>query len=164
MISMSDNISLFAKNLKKERERLNITQKALAEQVNATPTTISAYEKGTKNPSLDMAANLAKTLGISLDCLCGLNNRPQMNNYGDLLNFIVAICDKGKVDVEPDDYHNVCLLRCRDDKINAFLKSWSKVMSKLADNSGTESELEINKALYTAWLEKQIQAHAEQSF
>lgn len=46
------------------REKRNISQNVLAEAVGVTQPAISAYEKGSKQPSLDTL----KKLAIELDC------------------------------------------------------------------------------------------------
>lgn len=65
----------FAKNLKKFRENQNLTQDKLAKSIGVSAQTISAYEKGGgekgKNPTLEKVIDIADTLGISLDALCG---------------------------------------------------------------------------------------------
>lgn len=70
-------LTIFARRLKESRERSGLKQKELAEQVNVTPQTISAYEKAEvdgkgKNPTLENAVEIAKVLNVSLDWLCGM--------------------------------------------------------------------------------------------
>ena len=70
-------LTTFARRLKESRERSGLKQKELAEQVNVTPQTISAYEKAEvdgkgKNPTLENAVEIAKVLNVSLDWLCGM--------------------------------------------------------------------------------------------
>ena len=71
-------LTIFARRLKESRERSGLKQKELAEQVEVTPQTISAYEKAEvdgkgKNPTLENAVEIAKVLNVSLDWLCGMD-------------------------------------------------------------------------------------------
>lgn len=73
-------LTAFAKNLKKFREERQLSQKRLAETLGVSAQTISAYEKGSgekgKNPSLERVIDIADTLNVSLDALCGRDFRP----------------------------------------------------------------------------------------
>ena len=57
----------FCVNLEKIRKTNKLSQKELAEKVNVAAVTISAYEKGNKTPSLDVALRIADYFGVSLD-------------------------------------------------------------------------------------------------
>lgn len=64
---------IFKERLKARRKELKISQQALADACGANQSQISAYENGESTPNLEVAAAMAKTLGISLDELCGLD-------------------------------------------------------------------------------------------
>lgn len=53
-------------NIKKYRNRKGMTQVQLAEAVTVTHPMITAYERGTKNPSLQVAFEISKVLGCTL--------------------------------------------------------------------------------------------------
>lgn len=88
--------TIFGENVKKCREAHQMTQSQLAKKVNITPQSISAYEKGEKSPSIEIAAQLAIALDVSLDDLCGIQAMPSKRQkekdaewvYG-LLNLLV---------------------------------------------------------------------------
>lgn len=67
----------FASQLKKARSKAGVTQTELADYCGVKQSTISAYEKGTTTPDLEVAAKLAEKLGVSLDWLCGFEKKPQ---------------------------------------------------------------------------------------
>lgn len=76
-----DNKGVFAQRLREARQKKKMTQAELAERINASPATISAYEhedsqKG-KNPSLSNAQDIALVLGVSLDWLCGIEEKAE---------------------------------------------------------------------------------------
>ncbi len=90
-----------SKRIKKLRLENGLTQRQLAKMANTTPTSVSAYEKGQKTPSIEVLCNIANALETSVDWLCG--NLESKGNYtpldairilaqldghfGDILNF-----------------------------------------------------------------------------
>lgn len=90
-----------AKRIKELRQKKDLTQRQLAKMANTTPTSVSAYEKGQKTPSIEVLCNIANALETSVDWLCG--NTESKGNYttldairilaqldghfGDILNF-----------------------------------------------------------------------------
>ncbi|MDQ0231237.1 helix-turn-helix transcriptional regulator [Metabacillus malikii] len=54
-------------DIRKYRERLNISQGKLAELCDVTRQTINAIENNKYNPSLELAFELAKNLGVKVD-------------------------------------------------------------------------------------------------
>ena len=54
-------------NIKRLREENNLTQQQLADRLYVSRQTVCRWESGSRCPDLDMARNLAKEFGISLD-------------------------------------------------------------------------------------------------
>lgn len=157
---MADNIKIFSENIKKYREKIGYTQRELARRIGATPTSVSAYEKGTKNPSLGMAVAIAKALLISVDTLCGLKCDPVIDSVADAINAIMTIEEKARADIVqvPDESAEGGLrpaVRFQDDRISAFLTGWDAVRTKHNRNI-------IDTELYFAWIEKQLRDHADE--
>lgn len=73
------DLNIFSERLKEARQKAKLTQKQLAGLSDVTAATISSYESegGTKVPSLDKVIALAKSLNVSLDWLCGLEEKPK---------------------------------------------------------------------------------------
>lgn len=65
------SFSCIIKELRKEK---NFTQKMVEELTGIDRTTISAYEKGIRIPSIDNACKLADLYKVSLDKLFGRDN------------------------------------------------------------------------------------------
>ena len=65
------NKEILSKRIKELRQEKNLTQRQLAEKANTTATSISAYEKGKKTPSIEVLCNIANALETSVDWLCG---------------------------------------------------------------------------------------------
>ncbi|WP_099045171.1 helix-turn-helix transcriptional regulator [Leuconostoc citreum] len=55
--------------VKETRIKVGMTQKELANRVGITRQTLSLIEKGTYNPTLKLAINIAKSLNMTLDGL-----------------------------------------------------------------------------------------------
>ena len=68
----------FAERLKQEREKENLTQEKLAQDLNLTTTTINNYEQGTTKPDIETLNQLANYFNISVDYLLGRTD--QTNN------------------------------------------------------------------------------------
>ena len=58
---------IFARNLKAERYRKNLTECELAECINVRESTISVLERGLQTPSIFLVFDIAKTFGIDIN-------------------------------------------------------------------------------------------------
>jgi len=85
-------IEKFGGKLKKARETIGISQKELAARIKVTPTTISAYEKRKKFPTLENAAAIANELNVSIDELCG-GTTPDCKTYSDVIQCLILAAD-----------------------------------------------------------------------
>ena len=56
------------------RQKLDMKQRELADKVGITEATLSRYENGKRNPRGDIAAKLAKALGVTTDYLLNENS------------------------------------------------------------------------------------------
>lgn len=50
--------------MKEAREKLNLSQQKLADDIEISQTAIAAYESGTRRPKFEVAIRLAEKLGI----------------------------------------------------------------------------------------------------
>lgn len=89
----------FGKKIIEARKEKNMSQEALAKALNATPTTIGRYERDEVKPSIEVAAKIAKVLGISLDYLTENSNVNPLKNT-ELLERFNLILDLNKDDRE----------------------------------------------------------------
>ena len=86
----------FYQRLKERRNSKGLTQKQLAEVVSISPTSLAAYEKGTKTPPVDVAARIAKQLEVSIDWLFGLEEdagKAKAKNYADIVRLFLSVAD-----------------------------------------------------------------------
>lgn len=61
----------FAVTLKMLRLARGLTQQELAKQLGLSPVTISGYELGLREPSIEMLERIADYFGVSVDYLLG---------------------------------------------------------------------------------------------
>jgi transcriptional regulator with XRE-family HTH domain len=62
-------LTVFGRNVRRQREARNLTQEVLAEKADLHPTYVSGIECGTRNPSLLVVTRLAKGLGTTVSKL-----------------------------------------------------------------------------------------------
>lgn len=67
-MSSNKNLSTLAKNIRKLREKKNLSQDKLSKLANIAHNTIVKIESGLiKNPKIETVQNIANALGVSLD-------------------------------------------------------------------------------------------------
>ena len=66
----------FNANLRAARERKNMTQKDVADNIGVAKSTYSLYESGNREPNVQTIKKLADLLNVSADDLLGLNQEP----------------------------------------------------------------------------------------
>lgn len=60
---------MFNENLRKMRQKMNITQAALAKKLDVSSSTIGMYEQGRREPDSKMLMKMAELFGVSVDYL-----------------------------------------------------------------------------------------------
>lgn len=95
---------VFARTLKELMEENNVTQTKLVENTSIAPASISAYERGKKEPRLTALIKLALYLNCSLDELCGFS--PRNYKKDDLAKSLLTIIDKLKTSIHVDEENN----------------------------------------------------------
>lgn len=68
---MSTVREVLGQRLKKEREKNNLTQEEFGKKFNLNKQYISYYEKGKREPGIDLIVSFAKELKVSVDYLLG---------------------------------------------------------------------------------------------
>lgn len=69
-----------SRRLKKAREESGLTQKEVADKLELKKTTLSGYENGKSEPSMETLVQLANLYGVSLDYLmCRTDTRIEFN-------------------------------------------------------------------------------------
>lgn len=68
-----------AERIKSARNNMHYTQKDLAELMNVKSTTVSGWELGRNEPSIDTLKKLATKLDVSFDYLAGVSSHSDAN-------------------------------------------------------------------------------------
>lgn len=69
-------------NIKVLRSAKNMTQTDLADRINVTKATISAYENSTRMPSYDVLIKIASVFHVTTDNLLGFSNKYMVDESG----------------------------------------------------------------------------------
>lgn len=164
------DFSILAQRIKQLRQSQNLTQKEFAEKVGCTAATLSAYENGSKSPSLEIVKGIAQTFGVSLDWLCGLSEnettdkKPEtfadiimilnsMLNVKDLNAFLAFIQDPDFWGPEEDAPY-VGAIAFNNETITSLIKEWIKYRELGIDD-------ELNKNINQMWLDQIRKKHNE---
>lgn len=160
-------IKTFSQRLRDTRVKNGLTQAALAKKIGVSTQTISSYESfdsvtGGKTPSLTNAISIAKTLGVSLDWLCGIKNHSTDISVGDFAKCLERITFWPSVRTSIDGgWPQIAFERGRDrdyeNVIATFLFDLIKMQELVEGNT-------ISKDLYNNWLSDRIHVLSETSF
>lgn len=91
-------MSIFSDRLVSLMRQKGITQKQLSAQINITPSAMSYYANGSRTPSGEILAKIAKALGTSTDYLLGITDAPQTSAPNPELHYLQR--NLGKLDPE----------------------------------------------------------------
>lgn len=81
-------MSIFSDRLVSLMRQKGITQKQLSAQINITPSAMSYYANGSRTPSGEILAKIAKALGTSTDYLLGITDAPQTSAPNPELHYL----------------------------------------------------------------------------
>ena len=84
----------FGERIKRIRATQKLTQQAFADKVGVSKATVNSWENNGKFPAVDTAAKIADAFGVSLDWLCGIEDKAarKMETYGDLFAALISFC------------------------------------------------------------------------
>ena len=85
----------FSKRLKELRINKGFTQEDLAKKINISPSSISLYERGVREPNLNTLIQLAEILETSTDYLLGITDIKD-SSVGDLQKLLKSIINKNR--------------------------------------------------------------------
>ena len=72
------------RRIKEERQKLNMTQERLAEEVNLSTSYIGQIERGERKLTLDSLINITNCLGVTVDYLLQDSISQEQSSYRDL--------------------------------------------------------------------------------
>lgn len=148
---------ILGKRIKELRSKLNMTQKEFAKLVGCTSATLSAYENGSKSPSLEIVRGIALNCNVTIDWLCGLSEKENISDtcstYSDVLSILLEI-DKilPFIVINSDDVGKVIYgasksIAFKSTQMNKFLIELEKYKRLLSEES-------IDQDIYQACIEK----------
>ena len=140
--------------LRSAREAKGIRQNALARELSIAAQTLSAYENGSKLPTLDNLMALAEALDLSVDALLGCRGSAggQETTLGDLARGAVALLEKEdacviqvNTDREEGTLTFPALVIQGQPKLARFLSGYKKMAALRADGT-------VDEELFRQWI------------
>lgn len=96
-----EDLENFSIRIKQLRESLKMTQKEFSDRIGIKQQTLSGYERGIMNPTLDVVKRISDNFSISIDWLCGLSDNEIIGNnirkYSDVINIL---CELEKTEID----------------------------------------------------------------
>lgn len=84
-------MSLFGNNLKRERELSRLSRQDIADRLNITPQAYGQYERGEREPKIDMLQKIAKVLHVSVDALIGNDAAKHLTKFEQYQRYLESI-------------------------------------------------------------------------
>lgn len=163
-----DRYEHFGKKLRELRNSYNMSLKEFAQKVFVSTSALSAYESGTRNPSIEALLNISKYCEVSIDWLYGLSDFKNLNRktrtYKDLFSLLLRLsestellfCDNPSIENEDDLICGTPSIGIAfdDSRLTFFLIEWRK-MKKL------HAKKTIDDELYKLWIEKVLKQYED---
>ena len=139
---------LLGDNLFEARKKAKLSQEQLAGIVNVSTSTISAYENGAKNPSLNNIIKIAHALNVSLDKLCGVRQKYYINEKP--LEALLVFLEKFKPEIKFNDNNKQVILEFNQESsdisgntILRFFDEYAKIREIENMHLGNEKMIKI---------------------
>lgn len=162
------DFSVLAIRIKELRTKMGKTQKEFSQYVGCTAATLSAYENGSKSPSLEIIKNIAERTDVSIDWLCGLSDKEsphqECKTYSDVIEMLFTIAEHLDITINEDfiegefpnpdgityieqrTYYSISFNNIASYN---FFSDWKKMMD--LHNRGS-----IDEEVYSLWKEKTL--------
>lgn len=162
------DLQVFANRLKAARTQKNMSQADLAKAVGVATGTISVYENpsGGRYPALDKTIAIAETLEVSVDWLCGRENKSAVEQGGlALLKELLAIIEKLDLSVDTASRSGFVStfigVPASNTELIGFFKEYKKIEPILQDNTIDDY---LKKGLKKALFEKFSKATFDEDY
>lgn len=143
---LMDN-DVFSSRLRQIRTDRGLSQTELAEKVGVSKTSLSAYESGSKKPSYEIVAKIAKACGTSMDWLCGLDeNNGDIDNFGEFLRLFFKLIKSDAIYFDSENFFGF-----------KFQVPFSKFEKAFIDTFKLYKNGTINEDLFTLWCKNEIE-------
>lgn len=95
------DIAILGQRIKSLRFALGKSQKAFAEFLGIPQPSMSAYENGKNSPTIDVVMDIAEKCNVSLDWLCGRDEKNQIRSLSDIADFFYQLlCETNEIGCE----------------------------------------------------------------
>lgn len=152
------DFSTLAQRIKSLRISLKLTQREFAKKAGCTAATLSAYENGSKSPSLEIVKGIAEAFNVSIDWLCGLSDKKdlehQFQTYEDIVSVLFDIDDCTDMILGSDSDSLCPFLSFEDAPLNDFLNEWKDAANVLHNTSLSK---EITQTMYDSWKKSKLE-------
>lgn len=135
---------MFADRLREARQRAGISQAELSRRTGIASATLSSYEKG-KMPPIDKAFQIAETLNVSLDWLCGSDSETLLNSDSPdpekiMQALLIVLSVDGLCCDDTTNYEYIESIIINNPTVEAFLHEYLKI-KVILDNPDYEKYL-----------------------
>lgn len=157
----------FAERLKEIQRQKGMTQREMADFLELSPTTMSAYMRDAKTPALDVAYAIAQKLNVPIGWLCGESESTgKLVTYADLIRTLVKIHDftpiewddaigkASRSEISENGAKKKAKVEFDDSAIVDFFADWERIHNLLCDGT-------IDAEMYDAWMEKRLRSYEE---
>jgi len=169
-----DNITL-NNRLKELRTDLKMNQKAFAEAIGITQSTLSSYENGNASPSNEVLLTIAKKFNISLDWLFGISQKKiNISSLGDVADFLFLLDEfrelKFELDINdhlPNDFETetdkwyASITFYGNDRAHEANMDLCQFLRSFNDNRENVEHYFTDRELYEVWQAKTIEKYSD---
>ena len=151
--------NIFGERLKEIRNANNMSQSELANYLDITPSSLSYYENGVRNPPITILTKLVERFNVSVNWLLGINENQNMKlrTYADMIKHILPLLNYSDIwSIEFYDadlpFDNVIFngLKTDDENILKFLNAYKQMENLTRDNS-------VPKDILKNWIDGALQ-------
>lgn len=150
--------NIFGERLKEIRNANNMSQNELADYLDITPSSLSYYENGVRNPPITILPKLVERFNVSVNWLLGINENQTINlkTYADMIRHIIPLLESNVWyiwlnDLPFDADQQAFGLGTFSNTILDFLSDYKKMSSLTAKSSVPED-------LFRTWIDGRIQS------
>ncbi len=150
--------NIFGERLKEIRNANNMSQNELANYLDITPSSLSYYENGVRNPPITILPKLVERFNVSVNWLLGINENQTINlrTYADMIRHIIPLLESSVWyiwlnDLPFDTDQQALGLGTFSNTILDFLLDYKKISELTAKSSVPED-------LFRTWIDGRIQS------
>lgn len=138
----------FGETIRTIRLKKKLSQEQFADQLGISPSSLSVYERGARDPSLSAAQKIAEKLGMSIDEMAGGKKPLQIKTYGEAIFAIAELIERFKAISIYDKDKEMTFIAFDDRLFETYLQNILKMLKLSEENT-------IHYGLYKLWLERE---------